>query len=89
MPAHAYTFSWEGNPRWSKAYVGAVELFEYFKGRAIAYKVNDFVQLRHRVVSCKWDDHRGKWSVEVEDLSSDTIFVDTAEVVINACGFLK
>lgn len=89
VPAHAYTFSWEGNPRWSKAYVGAVELFEYFKGRAISYGVNDFVQLRHRVVGCNWDDRQGKWSVKVEDLSSNTTFVDTAEVVINACGFLK
>ena len=69
--------------------MGAVELFEYFKGRAVAYGVNDFVQLRRRVVACNWDGDEGKWMVEVEDLSSNTNFVDTAEVLINACGFLK
>ena len=89
VPAHAYTFSWEGNPLWSKAYVGAPELFEYFKGRAIAYGVNDFVRLQHRVVGCDWNANQGKWCVKVNDLSSNTTFVDTAEVVINACGFLK
>ncbi|KAK5674344.1 hypothetical protein LTS10_012928 [Elasticomyces elasticus] len=89
VPAHAYTFSWEGNPHWSRAYVGAVELFDYFKGRAIAYGVNEFVRLRHRVVGCKWDDLSSKWSVKVEDLSSKKTFVATADVVINACGFLN
>ncbi|KAK5000891.1 hypothetical protein LTR66_000308 [Elasticomyces elasticus] len=89
VPAHAYTFSWEGNPLWSRAYVGAVELFEYFKGRAVAYGVDEFVRLQHRVVGCDWDDQQGKWFVKVEDLSSETTFVDSTEVVINACGFLK
>ncbi|KAK5000691.1 hypothetical protein LTR66_000482 [Elasticomyces elasticus] len=89
VPAHAYTFSWEGNPLWSRAYVGAVELFEYFKGRAVAYGVDEFVRLQHRVVGCDWDDQQGKWFVKVEDLSSNTTFVESAEVVINACGFLN
>ncbi|KAK1761804.1 hypothetical protein QBC33DRAFT_582134 [Phialemonium atrogriseum] len=89
VPAHAYTFSWEGNPRWSKAYVGAEELFDYFKGRAKAYGVFDFVQLEHRVIGATWNGKAGQWEIEVEDLKTGKTFVDKAEVFINACGFLN
>lgn len=89
VPAHGYTYSWEGNPKWSRAYVGAVELYEYFKGRAEAYGVYDYVKLEHAVRSAEWDDVSGEWVVKVEDLKSKTIFEDRATVLINAAGFLK
>jgi len=89
VPAHAYTFSWEGNPNWSKAYVGSEELFEYFKGRAKAYGIDKFVHLQHRVVGCTWDEKLGQWNVDIQDEANNRSFTDTAEVVINACGFLK
>lgn len=89
VPAHGYTYSWEGNPNWSRAYVGAVELYEYFKGRAEAYGVYDYVKLEHAVRSAEWDDVSGEWVVKVEDLKSKTTFEDRATVLINAAGFLK
>ncbi|RYO45719.1 hypothetical protein AA0113_g10335 [Alternaria arborescens] len=89
VPAHAYTYSWEGNPRWSRAYVGALELFDYFKGRAIAYGVNDFVHLENRVDSAAWDDKSGKWNIHVTDLSTGSSFEDEGDILINAAGFLN
>jgi cation diffusion facilitator CzcD-associated flavoprotein CzcO len=89
IPAHGYTFSWEGNPRWSKAYVGSVELFEYFKGRATAYGIHEHLRLQHRVVRARWDGGSGTWKLEIEDIVAKKTFLDEAEVVINACGFLK
>ncbi|KAL4807424.1 hypothetical protein BDV18DRAFT_168298 [Aspergillus unguis] len=89
VPAHAYTYSWEGNPFWSRAYVGAEELFEYFKGRAEAYGVPNFVRLRHRVVGAFWDSESGKWRIEVEDLARGVRFTDEAEILIDASGFLN
>jgi cation diffusion facilitator CzcD-associated flavoprotein CzcO len=89
VPAHSYTFSWEGNPRWSKAYVGAEELFDYFKSRAVNYGVYDYLHLHHRVTSAEWNDEKGKWKVKIEDLESKTTIKDEAEVLINAAGFLN
>lgn len=89
VPAHAYTYSWEGNPRWSRAYVGAEELFAYFKGRAEAYGVGEFVKLRHKVLGTEWDEERGLWMVDVLDESTGQRKTDEGEVLVNAAGFLK
>lgn len=89
MPAHSYVFSWEGNPNWSRAYVGAVELYEYYKGRADAYGVAEFARLSHKVKSARWNEDIGRWVLEVEDLQTGNVFQDQAEVFINAAGFLK
>lgn len=89
VPAHAYTYSWEGNPYWSRAYVGSLELFDYFKGRAKAYGVDDFLKLQHRVDKAVWSPKEGRWEVSVQDLKHEQVFIDKAEVLINAAGFLK
>ncbi|OAL40668.1 hypothetical protein AYO20_00404 [Fonsecaea nubica] len=89
VPAHAYNFSWEGNPNWSMAYVTSEEIFEYYKGRAKAYGVYDHLHTRHRVVRAQWHEDQGVWHVEVEDLETSRTFTDQAEVVISATGFLN
>jgi cation diffusion facilitator CzcD-associated flavoprotein CzcO len=89
VPAHAYSYSWEGNPRWSRAYVGATELYDYYKLRASQYGVEEFVRLNHRITAVNWDDESGKWIIDVTDLKTGTSIKDEAEVFINGAGFLK
>lgn len=89
VPAHAYSYSWEGNPNWSHAYVGSIELFDYFKGRALAYGVHDHLHLEHEVEHAEWNPARGQWDIRVRNLKDGKSFVDQAEVLINAAGFLK
>ncbi|KAM6479934.1 FAD/NAD(P)-binding domain-containing protein [Trichoderma sp. SZMC 28011] len=89
IPAHGYTYSWEGNPSWSKPYVGAEELFDYFKSRAQAYGVFDHVHLNHRVIEAKWNGLKGQWSLQIEDVTNSTILSDECDVLINAGGFLN
>lgn len=89
MPAHAYTYSWEGNPHWSRAYVGAEELYDYFKSRAEAYGVAEFVRLNSHVREAVWNEAGGVWKLQVENLIDGTRLSDEAEVLINAAGFLK
>lgn len=89
IPAHNYTYSWEGNPNWSRMYVGAEEIFNFYKGRAQAYGVFDYLKLRHQVHEAVWSDVKGKWILNVEDLVTKQMIVDEAEVLINAGGYLK
>jgi cation diffusion facilitator CzcD-associated flavoprotein CzcO len=69
--------------------VGSEEIFEYYKGRAEAYGVFDYVRIQHRVNEARWDEKTGKWLVQVEDMAHSRTFTDEAEVLINAGGFLK
>lgn len=87
-PGHTYTYSWEGNPSWSRAYVGAEEVFEYYKGRAKAYGVYEYVNFNHRVIEARWDDYVGQWKLKIEKDGS-SIIEDECEVLINVCGMLK
>ncbi|KAL7931665.1 hypothetical protein V8C35DRAFT_329341 [Trichoderma chlorosporum] len=87
-PAHIYTYSWEGNPSWSRAYVGSEEVFEYYKGRAQAYGVYEYVQFNHRVIEARWDDSVGQWKLKIEKGGSN-IIEDECEVLINVCGMLN
>ncbi|CAK7207280.1 hypothetical protein SEUCBS139899_010090 [Sporothrix eucalyptigena] len=89
VPSHTYTYSWEGNPYWSRAYVGSEELLGYFTGRAKAYGVYDFVKLQHRVRSVVWNDTTAQYDVTVDDMAKRVTLTDKAEVVINATGFLN
>lgn len=89
MPAHAYSYSWEGNPRWSRAYVGATELYEYYKLRASQYGVNEFVRLNHRITSANWDEEKGKWVIDITDTTTSISIKEDADILINAAGFLK
>ncbi|KAH9213911.1 hypothetical protein DL95DRAFT_409861 [Leptodontidium sp. 2 PMI_412] len=89
IPSHGYTYSWEGNPNWSRPYVGAEEIFDFYKGRAQAYGVFERLKLSHRVTQALWNDDRGKWELEIEDVANNRIFTDEAEVLINASGYLN
>lgn len=89
VPAHCYSYSWEGNPRWSRAYVGATELYDYYKALAKKYGVDEFIRLNHLITSAKWNDDVGKWTIEVTDQKSGATINEEAEIFINGAGFLK
>lgn len=69
--------------------MGALELFDYFKSRAEAYGVSEFVKLNHKVTGATWDDRKGKWVVEVDNLAGNKSLQDEGEIFINGAGFLK
>ncbi|KAH7082480.1 hypothetical protein FB567DRAFT_551421 [Paraphoma chrysanthemicola] len=89
IPAHNYTYSWEGNPNWSRMYVEAEEIFDYYKDRAQTYGVFEYVKLEHKVHEAVWNDAKGKWVLRVEDLATGQMIEDEAEVLINAGGFVN
>lgn len=59
--AHSYQYSFEPNKHWSGFYATSEEIRNYIGGVAEKYGANRFVQLRHKVTSCVWDDTIKQW----------------------------
>ena len=89
VPAHGYTYTWRGNPNWSRFYASAEEIWTWYKGQAEEYGVYEHAKFKHQVVGLEWLEKEQVWRVEVEDLEKGEKFVDTANVVINGGGPLK
>jgi cation diffusion facilitator CzcD-associated flavoprotein CzcO len=70
-------------------YVGAEEIWDFYRQKAAEYGLYDHAKFSHRVVRAEWEEADGRWTVEVEDLISGKITKDSAEVVINCAGVLK
>lgn len=89
VPAHAYSYTWRGNPNWSRFYAGGDEIREWLKTQAKDYGLYEHTKFQHKVANATWNEQRNVWVVEVEDLVSGTKFTDEAEVLVNGGGTLK
>jgi cation diffusion facilitator CzcD-associated flavoprotein CzcO len=89
IPSHSYTYSWTGNPDWSRLYVGRDEIFHFYKGLAEQYGVPERTKFRHMVVGARWLVNEDKWEVEVENLDTKETFKDKADVLFNLGGILN
>lgn len=89
IPAHAYQLHSEPNPNWTSFYAPAREIFAYWKGLALKYNVDKVTKFKHEVVRSVFDEDKQRWIVTVKDRLSDAIFVDEADVVIQASGSLN
>lgn len=89
IPAHGYTYSWEGNPEWTRFYVEAPEIHAYFKSCAVKWNCMQYIKLKHRVVGATWDAESSQWKVKIENLEDGTIIDDSCDVLISATGVLN
>lgn len=55
----------------------------------MAYGIEEFIRLQHRVTKAIWDARKGRWTLTVDDILHNRTITDEAEVIINACGFLN
>ncbi|KAH8772069.1 cyclohexanone monooxygenase [Hyaloscypha sp. PMI_1271] len=89
IPAHAYSFTFEGNPEWSSYYAPGAEIEAYLKRVTTKYDAYKYVKFKHMVTKCEWNDFEGKWHVHVEKVDTGETFVDAADVVCSAVGILN
>jgi len=87
IPAHAYTFPFEGNPDWSHFYATGPEIQAYIKATSVKYNLEKHVQCNSKVLETVWDDQVGKWKIKVD--INGTIYEDEADILINGSGFLN
>ena len=93
VPAHAYTYTFEPNPDYSRYYVGSVEIHAYLKAVAKKHDVEKYIVCNHKLVSATWNEALSQWELEIEvsQPGSDekSLFRRTCNVLINASGLLN
>ncbi|KAI0897668.1 flavin-binding monooxygenase [Annulohypoxylon nitens] len=89
VPAHSYQYTFNPNTNWSAFYAPASEICAYLHSTAEKYGVLRHVKLLHKVESCRWDDSRKKWILNVVRTDTNESFEDDADVLVAARGNLS
>jgi cation diffusion facilitator CzcD-associated flavoprotein CzcO len=66
IPSHLYSYSFEPNPRWSRAYGGQPEILAYLERCADKYGLRPHLRFGARVVRAVYDEERATWTVETQ-----------------------
>jgi cation diffusion facilitator CzcD-associated flavoprotein CzcO len=83
VPSHVYSFSFEQNPRWSRAFAESWEIQEYLLGVVEKWQLRSRLRLDTEIVDARFDEAAGAWT-----LTTDAEESFTARVVISAVGGL-
>jgi cation diffusion facilitator CzcD-associated flavoprotein CzcO len=66
VPSHLYSFSFEPNPAWSRAYASQAEIFAYLQHCVRKYGLAPFVRCGARVAAARFDAQRQCWRLDIE-----------------------
>ncbi len=67
VPSHLYSFSFEPNPRWSRAYSPQGEILDYLRRTAEKHGITPHIRFGSHVERCDWDEARGRWTIATKD----------------------
>ena len=82
IPSVLYSWSDAQNPRWSRAFAGQQEIWDYMREVVARHDIGPHLRLHHEATAMRWDDERRRWEIET------TGGTFTAEVVVSAAGAL-
>jgi cation diffusion facilitator CzcD-associated flavoprotein CzcO len=80
VPSHLYSFSFEPNPNWSRAFSPQAEIFAYLKHCVRKYQLEPFLRFRTRIVAARFDETARVWKVEIEHLDEASTDADNGKV---------
>ncbi len=83
VPSHAYSLSFEQNPRWSHRYSPSSEIQSYLLGIVDKWKLRSHLRLGTEIVAARFDEETGTWALGTSH--GDTF---TARVVVSGVGGL-
>ncbi|RFU45349.1 NAD(P)/FAD-dependent oxidoreductase [Paraburkholderia sp. DHOC27] len=66
VPSHLYSFSFEPNPNWSRAFSPQAEILAYLKHCVRKYELEPYLRRRTRVVAARFDETKQVWMLELE-----------------------
>ena len=87
VQSHLYSFSFEGNPEWSKVFSGWKEIQQYTLGVAEKYNVRQHVRFNFEVCSAEYQESTGEWlltSKTGRKLKSQTFVMGTGPLHVPA-----
>ena len=67
IQSHMYSFSFEQNPNWSRAFAGQGEIWDYMRGVAEKYDLYRHVRFGQELTGARWDVDGGRWQVATSD----------------------
>lgn len=83
VPSHAYSLSFEPNPRWSQRFSPSSEIQSYLLGLVEKWKLRDHLRLATAIRSARFDESAGTWALETS--AGDVV---TARFVVSGVGGL-
>jgi cation diffusion facilitator CzcD-associated flavoprotein CzcO len=83
VPSHVYSFSFEQNPNWSRAFSPSWEIQEYLLGVVDKWDLRSHIRFGTEIVDARFDEEAGAWTLTTD--ADDTF---TARVVISGVGGL-
>jgi cation diffusion facilitator CzcD-associated flavoprotein CzcO len=63
VPSHLYSYSFEPNPSWSRAYGKQAEILAYLEHCATKYELRPHLRFGHAVHDARFDEATGTWRV--------------------------
>lgn len=66
IPSHAYQYSWNPNPRWSRLYAEAPEILEYLKSTVTKFNMRRHIKFNRRCIGATWDERTSEWTVTLQ-----------------------
>ncbi|WP_410654282.1 flavin-containing monooxygenase [Amycolatopsis sp. lyj-112] len=63
IPSHMYSFSFEQNPGWSRAYSPQPEIWRYMREVADKYDLRRFTRFGQEMTGARWDADENRWHV--------------------------
>ncbi|KAK2667892.1 FAD/NAD(P)-binding domain superfamily [Fusarium oxysporum f. sp. vasinfectum] len=66
IPSHAYQYSWNPNPRWSRLYAEAAEILEYLKSTVTKFNLRRYMQFSTACTGASWDENNSEWNVTLQ-----------------------
>lgn len=77
------------NTQWSEYYAPGAEIRAYYERVTREYGVSEHLRLRHEVLRAVWSEATSRWEVEVENLETGEIHIETADFFVSAAGRLN
>jgi cation diffusion facilitator CzcD-associated flavoprotein CzcO len=84
VESHLYSYSFEPNPSWTRAFAPQSEILDYLVHCAEKYGVRPHIRFRTSAVRARFDEATASWEVETSDGQRLR-----ARIVVSACGPLS
>ncbi|MGH8492226.1 MAG: flavin-containing monooxygenase [Moraxellaceae bacterium] len=67
VQSHMYSFSFEGNPDWSRRYAGHEEIRNYISGTTEKYGLRPFIHFNREVNEASFDEASARWTIRTSN----------------------